>query len=455
MRIESSLLVDLNLERPSVIDQLRNELAVEKVMPGRVISENSPGRYQVLVGGQRLVFMPSKPLEVGAQFTARLVEGRLVLDFPATGTAPTQTSASSVTLRTLPELLVELGLPADSRNIAVLQGLVRAGVSLTPEALQLFQQYAGVASQEEAVVLALAVQRAIPVDRSLIKVLREIFQDNKRLGEVLSGILSELSGLGEQASAMEAAKVFVDWLERLRRQLSRLDPETPLKHLPAELRRAVAEGGVFRESHWALALAEGADKEPLHDLKSMLLDFLQELENLEQKSIELDITRLRELLQAGVNRIEQLQVSSVRAPWEGRQIWILEIPLWIEGKPDSFRMVIEGKPSDKKTPMEPPLRVDLFLDFTLLGTIRISLSLLNGGVEGQVFSDQPEVIELLNQATPLWLTERRQSDGDAFPLRSLIIRKATESQYLYPPELLNWEAWHEKTLHIGRVDIRA
>ena len=70
MRIGSSLLVDLSMDRPGVIDGLRSQLAGGQVKTGRIMAEIAPGRYQATLGGLKLTFIPTKPLQVGASFTA-------------------------------------------------------------------------------------------------------------------------------------------------------------------------------------------------------------------------------------------------------------------------------------------------------------------------------------------------------------------------------------------------
>jgi hypothetical protein len=87
MRIGSSLLVDMSLGRPSVIDQLRGQLAGGQVKSGRVLGEASRGLS--VLGGLGDIHVPPPP-EMGS-VTAQMISGQLVIDFPSdrsSGEAP-------------------------------------------------------------------------------------------------------------------------------------------------------------------------------------------------------------------------------------------------------------------------------------------------------------------------------------------------------------------------------
>jgi len=459
MRIESSLLVDLSLERPSVIDQLRSQLTEVRAVEGRIIGQSSPGRYQVIVGGQRLTFMPSRPLEVGAQFTARLVGGRLVLDFPP-GAVPTPEVAAAgerVTVSTLPEVLAELGLPADPQYVATVRGLLRAGVSLTPEAVQLFQQHTGAGGLESPLLLAFLIQRAIPVDASLLGVLEALFRERKALGESLPRLLVEGEALALRLAGQEGAGVLAGLLERLRRQFVRVELEGPTEGGMEELRRCVAGSGVFRESRWALALAEGGEHPPLGDLKSLLLELEDWAKRLMAEAPEhsAQTSRLGSAARAAVSSIEAAQLASARAPWESRQLWFLEVPIRVENQLESFQMVIEGECPKRGQPMPPPIQVDLYLELTQLGRLRVALTLLQDGVDGQVISDRPEVVRILGESLPTWLENRSREAEGSFPFRRLGARQAKKAEELSPPALLQPRGEGGPGAGLGRVDLKA
>ncbi len=459
MRIASSLLVDLNLDRPSVIDQLRAQLVEVQSVEGRVLGELGAGRYQVILGGRRLVFMPSRPLEVGASFTGRLVGGQLVLDFPP-GAVPApaaEAAGGRVTVRTLPEVLAELGLPAEPRYVAVVQALLRAGVSLTPEAVQAFHSNLGPEGVQDPLLLAFLIQRAIPIDASLLATLEAVFRQRKALGEVLPRLLTEGETLATRLAGQEVAGVLTGFLERLRRQCCRIDLEGPTEAGLEEVRRAVAASGVFRESRWALALAQGEEGPPLGDLKSLLLELEGWLTRLVSEAPEYakEAAGLEQWARAAVGSIEAGQLASVRAPWETRQVWFVQIPLRVEGRLDSFQMVIEGESPGRGQPLSGPIQVDLYLELSQLGRLRVALTLLEHGVEGQVLSDSQEVVHLLDEALPAWLEHRRQEMKGDFPFRRLGARQVKRTEELAPPVLLRprWE--DDSGAGLERIDLTA
>jgi len=459
MRIASSLLVDLNLERPSVIDQLRAQLVEVRAIEGRVVEALGAGRYRAMLGGRSLVFMPSRPLEVGASFTARLVGGQLVMDFPeAAGPAQAAEAATGrVMVRTLPEVLAELGLPAEPRYVAAVQALLRAGVSLTPEAVQAFHSNLAPEGVQDPLLLAFLIQRAIPVDASLLATLEAVFRQRRALGEALPRLLAEGEGLLGRLTEGQGAAVLAGILEGLRRQLGRVRLGGPMESWLEELRRAVAASGVFRESRWALALAQGEEGLPLEDLKSLLLELQSWSARLAADTPEQarEAAGLERLAGAAVGSIEAAQLASARAPWDSRAMWFLQIPLWVEGRLESFQMVIEGESPGRGEPLSSPVQVDLYLELSELGPLRARLTLLEGAVDGQIVSAREEIVGMLEAALPQWLEGRRREAGQDFPFRRLGARQAEHPEELAPPTLLEprWEAGAGGTL--GRVDLKA
>lgn len=440
MRIGSSLLVDLSLDRPSAIDALRAQLSGGKVLTGRVLGELSPGRYQVTLGGQRLVFMPSQPLEVGSQFSARMIAGQLVLDFPDLLPAAPEGAASTgrVTVRTLPELLAQLGLPADSRWTGTIQALLQAGVTLSGEAVQLFQSHAAPSDSQDALLIAFLVQRGIPVDASLLEALRSLFRETQGLGQTLPELLAEGWALAHRLPPGEAAERLRQLLERLERQAGALDSSESRALSPEALRRAMADSGIFRESRWALALRSGSEPDLLADLKSILLELEQWAEQFREagpRGSE-DPLRLSALALASRQRIEQTQLASVRAPWDGRQVWFLEIPIRVDGQMEAFQMVIEGESPEQGKTLSPPVRVELYLDLSQLGPLRVSLLLTQRGVEGSLFSNRPEVVQLLQEHLPDWIERRREETGADKLFSKVDARLARHPEQLRPPALL-------------------
>ena len=153
--------------------------------------------------------------------------------------------------------------------------------------------------------------------------------------------------------------------------------------------------------------------------------------------------------------IEGSQLASVRAPWETRQVWFVQVPLWVEGRLDLFQMVIEGESPGRGQPLSEPVQVDLYIDLSQLGSLRVRLTLLEGGVEGQILSAREETVRLLESVLPAWLEERRQEAGEGFPLRQLGARQAAKPEELAPPALLQ-PRWEEALgAGLGRIDLKA
>ncbi len=438
MRVGSSLLVDMSLGRPSVIDQLRGQLAGGQVKSGRVLGEASPGRYQVLLGGLRLTFMPSRPLEIGARFTARMISGQLVLDFPemagGPGEAPSADS-SRVMVRTLPDLLGELGLPADPKLAATLRGLLLAGVSLNAETLQLFQAHAAVQDPAQAPLLAFLIQRAIPVDASVLMAVESLFQERKNLSQSLPDLVARLRALVGKLPDQEAPSDLKALLARLEGAIARAGADSSPEVWKAAVEQAVAKSGLFREAR--LALLEGGFQ-PLEDLKSILLELKQWL-GLSVKNLpesESGTEPLKQLTQAALDRIEQSQLGSVRAPWQNRQLWVIQAPFWMEDRMEFLQLWVEKEAGDEKPGSAGPLRADLYLDLSQLGPLRVAMTLQAGRIEGRIYSSDRSVVDLLEGEVRQWIEERNRPGEEGVHFSSFRVQLAERPEDLQPPVLI-------------------
>ena len=469
MRVASSLLVDLSLDRPSVIDQLRQELAITRVMEGRVIEERFPGRYLVEIGGRRLTFMPTRALEPGGTFLARLSGAQLVFDFAESASAISASNRGTatptgVTVQSVPQLLMQLGLPTEPSYIASVQSLIQAGVSLTREAIQLFEQIVGVRTADDALLLSFLIQRGIPVDASLMATLEKISKERKKLGVALSELITTLERLKSGREGREAlGSKLRQWLDRFRQLLPQFDLEASSHSLEDRVREGIHQSGLFRESSWAFALS----KEPpgvlrLDDLKSLLLELDSQLLdsqlgrlNEERPEFQTEFKYIMELTEAALNRIQETQLASLRAPWEQRQVWMLELPFWMGNQFESIRMTIEGEAPDGSRPMSFPIRVDLYLELSELGSLKINLTLTSTGVDGQIYSDRPEVVRLLESAVGEWIREKTIQPGEENFIRTFRVRQVSRPTDLEPPLFLQprWSQSGEDRLE--RVDVEA
>lgn len=438
MRIGSSLLVDLSLDRPSVIDQLRGQLAGGQVKSGRVLGEAGPGRYQVLLGGLRLTFMPSRPLEIGARFTARMLSGQLVMDFPEMSGGPGETSpadSSRITVRTFPDLLGELGLPADPKLAATLRGLLLAGVSLNAETLQLFQTHAALQDPAQAPLLAFLIQRAIPVDASLLMAVESLFQERRNLSQSLPDLMAKLRALSENLPDRDSLAALKALLVRLEGAIARAGTPSSPQMWKAVLEQAVAKSGIFREAR--LALVEGGSQ-PLEDLKSLLLE-LKEWLGVSAKDLaggDRDQSALKQLTQAALDRIEQSQLGCVRAPWQNRQLWVIQIPFWLENRMEFIHLWVEKETGEKKQGREGSLKADLYLDLTRLGALHVALTLQKGQIDGRFYSCDQAVVDLLNSEVPGWIEQRNLEGKEGIHFSSFQAYLTDQPEDLEPPVLI-------------------
>jgi len=456
LQIASSLLVDLNLERPGVIDQLRGELAVTRVVQGRVLSEQAPGRYLVALGNQRMTFIPTRPLEVGASFTARMISGRLVLDFPSLSGTPSTaetTPSAQVTVQSLPELLADLGLPASDRHVAALESLLRAGVSLNADAIRMVAQYASPKDSSDATLLGFLIRKGIPVDSGLLMALDGFLQKKEELGPKLQDLLVRLESLAQKTAGLPAGNTLGMLLLRLKSALPRVSLTASEEQWLDTIRGAVSRSGIFREAGLALLghSAGGVETVRLEDLKSILLNLLSEMEML--TGIEKERKEISQPLRDLITSVEQSQLASVKAPWDKRQVWFLEVPFWFDNQLQSFRMTIEGESPEEGREMKPPLRVDMYLDLSILGRLRVILTLLQQGVEGRILSDRPDVIDLMKTVLPDWLKKRQEETGEEFPLRYLQAQVCHHPKELTPPDWIDDSIVRGPGGELGRVDV--
>jgi len=440
MRIGSSVLVDLSSSgQSSPIEGLRSVLAGGEAIEGKIVGLKSPGRYEAFVGGQRLTLMPSKPLEVGSSFTARLVEGRLMLDFPqsAAMTDAVRTEAG-VAVRTLPEVLSQMGLPTDAGTVQTLRALFLAGAGLSAEAVQLFSQHAMPATESEARLLAFAIQRGIPVDGALLSLLEKIFRNRQEPGQKLSQLLSESSDFARFLGSSGENTQIKEILRQIERSFGQIDNLESSDEWIEALRQGVKHSGFFREGQWVSFIDGGGEPDlPGRDIKSLLGQLQIELNEFlkDNPAHENQVNSLHRLARQAEQSIEQMQLGSHRAEWENRQIWILDIPVQVENAPEFLRLIIEGEAAQEGRPMELPIRVDFYVDLSYLGPIRVLLTLTEQGTEGYIFTDQPDIARLLNREIPNWL--KMQSGGaEISMIKKLAVRQVTDRQKLKPPEIL-------------------
>ena len=268
-----------------------------------------------------------------------------MLDFPQSETAATESvpADNRVSVRTLDGVLSDLGLPPEPRLAGLVQGLLQAGVSLTADAVKLFQTHVGLPATGDAALLAFLVQRAIPVDASLMAALKDIFRKGKALNEILPELFSDAEKTLEKMEQGTNADTLRNLLEQIKRSMPELKDRQSVQAWQSLLREGAGGGGVFREAYLALAdkdlpeLSMANLKEGLLQLERWLAQALASDEGNES------LKRLRAGVQTGISRIEQLQLASVRAPWDSRHLWVLEIPFQVDGQVESIPLWIEGR----------------------------------------------------------------------------------------------------------------
>jgi len=238
--------------------------------------------------------------------------------------------------------------------------------------------------------------------------------------------------MSNRVQAVSALKAL---LTRLEGAIARAGADSSPEVWKATIEQAVAKSGLFREAR--LAMLEGGFS-PLEDLKSLLLELKQWL-GLSAKDIpesESGKEALRQLTQAALDRIEQSQLGSVRAPWQNRQLWVIQAPFWMEGRMEFFQLWVEKEAGEEKPGSGGPLRADLYLDLSQLGPLRVAMTLQAGRIEGWIYSSDRSVVDLLESEVPQWIEERNRPGEKGVHFSSFRVQMADRPEDLQPPVLI-------------------
>ena len=94
------------------------------------------------------------------------------------------------------------------------------------------------------------------------------------------------------------------------------------------------------------------------------------------------------------------------------------------------------------------------MDLSNLGRLRVSLTLWNGQVQGQVASGDPAVVQFLDQAIADWLASRKEEQGShSIQIDSIRVQQVEQETDLLPPSLLSFHGSGE--VWPARVDLEA
>jgi len=346
------------------VQQILSDLARLGEQEGSVLRQLADGRTQVRIGTRTVDLELGRDLDIGTRFTARLVQGKLILNLAPDTAAYSvhqrvfdpgvREPALEVAVRSLVQNLQDLGLTGDRGNLAVAQAILMAGVPLVRDLIERLRRRLGEISGSEIDALAVLLRKRVPFDGDLVRSLGRTLETKGEFARILGEILRGRESIPEGSDVRRAVERLQQWVEE--RTIGRGSGENAGR-VAERLGQWLRGSGIFYEAD----LARGEDTE--NDLKRILSDIVRESEVLSRaggatKESETTGERARLML----DLVSQGQIASLEEPGSGERTWAAVVPLIFDGEVTALHLTVRdegGTGGDSERPLEVMLRWDL------------------------------------------------------------------------------------------------
>jgi hypothetical protein len=383
------------------VQQILADLASLGEQEGTVLRRLADGRTQVRIGTRTVDLELGRTLETGTRFTARLVQGKLVLNLTPDAAAYSvhervfdpgiREPALEITVRSLMQNLQDLGLAGDRGNLAVAQAVLMAGIPLTRDLIERLRRQLGELSGSKIDALAVLLRKRVPFDADLVRSMGRTLESKGDISRILGDLLRGRESIPEGSAVRRAMDRLETWLgDRTLVRESGQDGEGSAEWLGQWMRHS----GLFYEA----ALAEGREAED--DLKRILWEIVRESEASKRAGAgtrETDAAgeRARLLL----DLVGQRQIASLDEPGSGDRTWTTVIPLVLDDEVTTIHFVVREDTSAARD-AERPVEVMLRWDLPALGGVAGRLRQSGGNLSVTVGADSEDTMRLVRESLP-------------------------------------------------------
>ncbi len=400
-------------------------------LQGTVAFQQPGGKTTIVFQGRSFsIDVPAGNLKPGDAVSAKLVEGRLVLEILSRISDMGGQQATATGTRSLASVLSSMGMSGANMQL-IAQALLQAGIPLDRAALKELAQILPQLSGDQVSALSFLFSRGLPISPAMVAMLAYLFGTKPRIDQSSNNVLAKLNELDQRLKQDEE------------------DENDPV--LNASQRRRLREAqGLFNQAIPSLQPQEGSDsnrdleeylrsalsspeallllnpsgnirtlQEAVLQLMTMLLELWPYFENSAHaqlfKSLVEEVRLLHESLSGQVLQNLPPQTS------EGFHPVFIQIPFDDQGKKKQLELRYTPKSKDKKSG-----NLDLRIDLSGFGPLqvaiqwdhpRISISLLVGDEDVRAFL-QP----LLDD-----LQERLQQNGFLVQSLGVAVGKVPET----------------------------
>jgi len=351
------------------VQQILADLARLGEQEGSVLRQLADGRTQVRIGSRTVDLELGTALEPGTRFTARLVQGKLVLNLAPDTAAYTvhrrvfdpgiREPALEITVRSLVQSLQDLGLPGDRGNLAIAQAILMAAAPVTRELIERLRRQLGEISGSEIEALAVFLRKRVPFDAALVGQTAQALEAKGSVARALSDLAGARGSIPDGSPLGRSLGRLAAWLG-----------SRSVERAPGLLGEWLRESGLFFEA----GLARG--DEPGDDLKRILSEIVREADSFERDGEGArEAGAISEQARLLLDLVAQQQIASLDEPDSHERTWSAVLPLLLDGETTTLHLIVREEKTgggDAERPVEVMLRWELSTLGEVSGRLRQS-----------------------------------------------------------------------------------
>jgi hypothetical protein len=290
--------------RAEAVQHILSVLRSVGSQPGTVIGPLPDGQTELQIGDRFVSLFLGEDMEAGRTFTARLVEGRLILNLDPLPSqylihqslfdAEIREPALQVTIRSLVQTLQDMGLSPDVQTLTLARAMVSAGFPLAAPVLEELRRRLDEIDGTDLPALVVAFRKGLPITRRVLDDLGRLLRARGDLSQALRSLQGALHRLPREAISDELRSHLAELEEWLAAEKGPLSPES--------LKQQVERHQVAFDA----ALAKG---EAPGDLKALLHRVLAAVSRLPEESMGSPIRQ--EVAEAAGKAIDVLGRSQI------------------------------------------------------------------------------------------------------------------------------------------------